>query len=86
MNSRHRRKMEAAEHQRQRELKAELHHLRYQCYKKYGRMIQTYGLTSEQAIEKYKAVLSGEQQMPKRNIMGPIGLASIMAACLGGEK
>jgi len=86
MNSRHRRKMEAAEHQRQREMKSELHHLRHQCYKKYGRMIQAYHLTSEQAIEVYKSVLSGERPMPKRNVIASIGLASMMAAFLGSEK
>lgn len=86
MNSRQRRKLEAAEHQKQRELRDKLHQLRLECYKKYGHMLPTYGLSAEQAIAKYLAVSSGDEPMPKRDIRASMGLASLMAASLGGAS
>ena len=84
MNSRYRRKLAAKEHQKQRELKGVLCGLRRRCYEKYGRTLPIYGLSAEQAIAKYEAVLNGITPMPKRDMRAPIGLASIMAASLGG--
>lgn len=84
MNSRQRRKLAAEEHQKQRELQDVLCGLRQRCYEKYGRTLQMYGLSAEQAIAKYEAVLNGIEPMPKRDMRASIGLASIMAASLGG--
>ncbi|MGI4260827.1 hypothetical protein ACR2VJ_27420 [Klebsiella pneumoniae] len=83
MNSRQRRKLEAIEHQKQRELRDKLHQLRHECFKKHGRMLTTYGLSAEQTIAKYEAVLSGAEPMPKRNVSVSMGLASLMAMGIG---
>lgn len=83
MNSRQRRKLEAIEHQKQRDLRDKLHQLRLECFRKHGRMLPTYGLSAEQAVEKYEAVLSGEEPMPKRNARASMGLASLMAMGIG---
>ena len=76
MNSRQRRKLEAIEHQKQRELRNKLHQLKLECLSKHGRMLHIYGLSAEQAIAKYEAVLSGAELMPKRDMRASIGLAS----------
>lgn len=84
MNSRQRRKLAAEEHQKQRELLEELRELRQTCYEKFGRSLLTYGLSTEQAIAKYRAVLEGVEPMPRRDRRASMSLASLMAASLGG--
>lgn len=85
MNSRQRRKLEAIEHQKQRELYVVLCELRQRCYEKYGRTLPIYGLSAEEAIAKYEAVLNGTapMPMPKRNVRVSMGLASLMAMGIG---
>lgn len=79
MNSRERRKLAAAEHQKQRDLQDVLRATQQQFYEKHGRLLVTYGLSTEQAIVEYEEVLSGRKPMPKRDVRAAIGLASIMA-------
>lgn len=84
MNSRWRRKLEAAEHQKQRELREKLHQLRLEFFKKHGVMLQTYGFSAERAIAEHEGVLSGAKPMPKRDARISVGLAYLMAASFGG--
>lgn len=84
MNSRQRRKQEAAEHQKQRELRDKLHRLQRELFEKHGRMLHIYGLSAERAVAECEGVLSGTKPMPKRDMRVSIGLASLMAASLGG--
>lgn len=86
MNSRQRRKLEASEHQKQRELRDKLHLIRLEFFKKYGRMLPIYGLSAEKAIAKHEAVLSGAEPIPKRDMRASIGLATLMAASFGGAS